>query len=145
MYNLSQIILFRPHLHYIREMYAGKSVSVAESYYALACIKVASSTIVMAEELRARPPLPLGESWLTLYTVFSAVVCLVFLVAAHPATTLPSIAWHKARVGIRLIAANRCADNISTVCLEVLKVCRITPLHPGIASRSSFLVLRMSV
>jgi hypothetical protein len=122
MYNLTQIILFRPHLHYIREMYAGKAVSVAESYYALACVKVASSTIVLAADLRAQPPLR-AESWLTLHTVFSAVMCLVFLVAAHPATTLPSIAWQKASVGIRLIAANKCADNISTVCLEVLKVC----------------------
>lgn len=123
MYNMSHIVLFRPHLHYIREMYAGRAVSVAESYYALACIKVASSTIALADELRAQqPPLPLAESWLTLHTVFSAVVCLVFLVAAHPATTLPSIAWQRARVGISLIAANKCADNISTVCLEVLQM-----------------------
>jgi hypothetical protein len=123
MYSLCQIILFRPHLHYIKEMYAGRSVSVAESYYALACIKVASSTISLAEELCAQPPLPANESWLTIHTVFSAVVCLVFLVAAHPATTLPSIAWQRARVGIKLIAANMCADNAPTICLEVLKVC----------------------
>lgn len=122
MYNLSQIILFRPHLHYIREMYAGKPVSVAESYYALACIRVASSTIALAEELRDQPPLSLTESWSTIYTVFSSVVCLVFLVAAHPATTLPSVAWQRACVGIRFIAANRRADSISSVCLEILKV-----------------------
>lgn len=122
-YHLAQIILFRPHLHYLRDMYAGKAISVAESYFALACIKVASSTVVRAEEFYQQPQLlPQSYSWLTIYTVFSSAMCLVFLVAAHPATTLPSIAWQKANSGIRIIAAMRCADDISATCLEILKV-----------------------
>lgn len=120
--GLCQIILFRPHLHYIRDMYSGKTVSVAESYYALACIKVASSVILQVEKLRDQSPSPINESWLTIYTVFSSVMCLVFLVAAHPATTLPSVAWQRACRGIRIIAANKCADNMAAVCLDVLKV-----------------------
>jgi hypothetical protein len=122
MYNLCQIILFRPHLHYIREMYAGKPVSVAESYYALACIRVSSSTIALAQEPHDQPTLSLTESWSTIYTIFSSVVCLVFLVAAHPATTLPSVAWQRACVGVRFITSNRRPDNISTICLEILKM-----------------------
>lgn len=123
MFSLCQLFLFRPHLHHIRDMYAGKTVSVSESYYALGCIKVASSTILMIEKLRGHSQSPTGESWLSIYAVFSSVMCLVFLVAANPGTTLPSVAWQRACRGIRVIAANRCADNISTVCLELLKVC----------------------
>ncbi|KAG9258894.1 uncharacterized protein F5Z01DRAFT_8099 [Emericellopsis atlantica] len=123
MFRLCQILMFRPHLHYFRDMYLGQTVSVAESYYALACIKVASSTILAAENLAKQQPTPtpFGGSWLTTHVVFSSVMCLVFLVAAHPATTLPSVAWQRACRGIRIIAANRCTDNMSAVCLELLK------------------------
>ncbi|KAI6785477.1 uncharacterized protein J7T54_007120 [Emericellopsis cladophorae] len=124
MFRLCQIFMFRPHLHYFRDMYLGETVSVAESYYALACIKVASSTILAAENLAKQQPAPspFGGSWLTTHVVFSSVMCLVFLVAAHPATTLPSVAWQRACRGIRIIAANRCTDNMSSVCLELLKL-----------------------
>jgi hypothetical protein len=116
-YHLSHVILFRPHLYYIRDMYAGKRISLAESYYALACIKAASSIVPLAESMAPEP-----ESWLTLHAVSSAVMCLVYLVAAHPSTTLPSVAWQRARRGIRVIAANKCADNSSSTSIEVLKV-----------------------
>lgn len=116
-YHLSHVILFRPHLYYIRDMYAGKRISLAESYYALACIKAASSIVRLAESMAPEP-----ESWLTLHAVSSAVMCLVYLVAAHPSTTLPSVAWQRARRGIRVIAANKCADNSSSTSIEVLKV-----------------------
>jgi hypothetical protein len=116
-YHLSHVILFRPHLYYIRDMYAGKRISLAESYYALACIKAASSIVPLAESMAPAP-----ESWLTLHAVSSAVMCLVYLVAAHPSTTLPSVAWQRARRGIRVIAANKCADNASSTSIEVLKV-----------------------
>lgn len=116
-YHLSHVILFRPHLYYIRDMYAGKRISLAESYYALACIKAASSIVPLAESMAPTP-----ESWLTLHAVSSAVMCLVYLVAAHPSTTLPSVAWQRARRGIRIIAANKCADNASSTSIEFLKV-----------------------
>jgi hypothetical protein len=116
-YHLSHVILFRPHLYYIRDMYAGKRISLAESYYALACIKAASSIVPLAESMAPTP-----ESWLTLHAVSSAVMCLVYLVAAHPSTTLPSVAWQRARRGIRIIVANKCADNASSTSIEVLKV-----------------------
>jgi hypothetical protein len=106
-------------------MYAGRRISLAESYYALACIKAASSIVPLAESMA-----PQAESWLTLHAVFSAVMCLVFLVAAHPSTTLPSVAWQRARRGTRIIAANRCMDNAPTTSIEVLKACyTITSVH----------------
>lgn len=144
--NISQIMLFRPHLHYLRDMYAGKTISVAESYYALTCIKAASSAILRAEEndhhchyQQQQEQSCCGQegrthSWLSLYTIFSSSLCLAFLVAAHPATTLPSVAWQRACRGIEVIAAYRCADNIAVVCLELLKVTPPLPLDPfGIA------------
>jgi hypothetical protein len=129
-YHLGQIILFRPHLYYIRDMYAGQTVSLADSHYALMCIKAASSVVLLAESLGS-----LKDSWLTVHSVFSSVMCLVFLVAAHPATTLPSVAWQRACRGVKIIAANRCADNASTVSFEILKVRDNIPFYEDLPVR----------
>ena len=121
-YNFGHMILFRPFLHYLRTMAdGGGTISVAQSYPSLACIKLASSTIVQAHEATAAR-LDLAGLWPSVYTVFLCVMCLIFLIAAHHGTSRPSRAWQRAATGIRIIAAFRCANDCSSSCLEVLKV-----------------------
>lgn len=120
-YNFGHIILFRPLLHYLRTMADGGSISVTESYHALACIRIASSTIVKSHEMMSQG-LFLTGIWPSVYTIFLSVMCLIFLIAAHRGNSLPSRAWQRAAVGIRIIAAFKCVEDCSTGCLEVLKM-----------------------
>ncbi|RYP68858.1 hypothetical protein DL769_005417 [Monosporascus sp. CRB-8-3] len=120
-YNFGHIILCRPFLHYLRVMADGGSISVMQSYHALACIKLASSTIVRAHEM-LNEGLLLAGFWPSIYTIFLSVMCLIFLIAAHHGTSRPSKAWQRAAVGIRIITAFKCVDDCSTPCLEVLKM-----------------------
>jgi hypothetical protein len=98
-------------------------MSKVQSYHALACLKIATATIAHADRPTDSTHLTdIADSWLGIYTVFSAVMCLVFLIAAHPGTTRPSVAWQRAHRGIRILAACSCGNNIAAACLEVVKV-----------------------
>lgn len=99
---------------------------MAQSYHALACLKIATTTIANAEKW---PPGSMAGSWLAIYTVFSAVMCLVFLIAAHPGTARPSVAWHRARKGICIIASYRCGSNLAVACVEVLRIVTVELKH----------------
>ncbi|KAI1388523.1 uncharacterized protein F4822DRAFT_429142 [Hypoxylon trugodes] len=120
-FNFCHIIVFQPLLHYLRIMADGGSIPVAQSYHALACIKIASSTIVRSHEMM-KEGLFLAGFWPSIYTVFMSVMCLIFLIAAHRGTSRPSKAWQRAAVGIRFIAGFACVDDCSTRSLEVLKM-----------------------
>ena len=120
-YHFSQMLLFRPFLHYLRIMADGGSITHSESQHALACIKVASTTIVRSEAMISKGLLP-SASWTSIYSVFLSVMCLIFLIAAHHGTTHPSEAWKKAVTGIRVLAAHRCVDDCASACLDVLRL-----------------------
>lgn len=98
-------------------------MSKTQSYHALACLKIATSTISHVDRPTDHSQLnSLADSWLGIYTIFSAVMCLVFLIAAHPGTARPSVAWQRAYKGIRILAASSCGDNMAAACLEVVKI-----------------------
>lgn len=119
--NFAQIVLYRPFLHYLRVMADGKAIPLSQSRHALACIKLASTAISRSEAVtRNHPDLPL--SWDAAYTLFLAIMCLVFLISAHNGTSHPSEAWRRASVGIRILTANVCVDDCASVCLKVLRM-----------------------
>jgi hypothetical protein len=120
-YHFSQMLLFRPFLHYLRIMADGGSITFTESQHALACIKVASTTIVRCESMTARGVWP-PAAWTSIYSLFLSVMCLTFLIAAHNGTTHPSEAWKKATTGIRVLAAHRCVDDCASACLDILRL-----------------------
>ncbi|ETN40756.1 uncharacterized protein HMPREF1541_05036 [Cyphellophora europaea CBS 101466] len=119
--NFSQLILYRPFLHYLRHMADNKApIPRSQSRHALACVKLASNTILRTQlVLGTDTPVPL--SWDTIYTLFLAVMCLVFLISAHNGTSLPSEAWKRASIGIGILYANACVDNGASMCLRVLR------------------------
>lgn len=121
-YQFAQIVLFRPLLHYLRIMADGGKISLAQSQYALSCIKLASTTILRSEVMIKQGGVVHPGSWMTVYTIFLSVMCLIFLIAAHNGTSQPSEAWQRAAAGIRLIATCKCVDSCSSAGLRVLKV-----------------------
>lgn len=121
--NFTQLVLFRPFLHYLRVMADGRAISLAESRHALACIKVASTTVLRSAEMTSRYP-ELALSWEFVYTLFLAIMCLIFLISAHHGTSQPSEAWRRAAVGIETMMANACVDDGASSCLKVVKVSR---------------------
>jgi hypothetical protein len=129
-HNFAQLILFRPVLHYLRDMADGGSIPLAQSYHALVCIKIASSAIQKSNVMLNQGDIWPG-SWTTLYTVFLSVMCLIFLIAAHQGTWRPSKAWQRAATGIKVLIASKCADDCPTGSLNVLKVCHSIPLSPN--------------
>lgn len=92
----------------------------SQSRHALACIKLASTTILRLEATtKANPGVPL--SWETTYTLFLAIMCLVFLISSHNGTSQPTEAWQRSTTGIRLLITNACGDNCAVTCLRMLR------------------------
>jgi hypothetical protein len=125
-YYFAQLVTFRPLLHYLRVMADGGTIPRTQSYHALACIKLASSTIQRSCVLLGQGDI-LPGSWVSIHTIFLSVMCLIFLIAAHQGTWRPTEAWQRASLGIRIIIASKCADDCSKTSLEVLKVRQSLP------------------
>jgi hypothetical protein len=120
-YHFVQMLLFRPFLHYLRIMADGGRLSFNESQHALACIKVASTTIVRSESMMSKGLWP-PASWTSFYALFLSTMCLIFLIACHSGTSHPSEAFRKAALGINVLAAYRCTDTCASSCLDVLRL-----------------------
>lgn len=118
--NFAQLVLYRPFLPYLRIMARGKAIPLSQSRHALACIKLASKTILRLEATASANP-DVSLSWDTTYTLFLAIMCLVFLISAHKGTSQPSEAWRQGATGIRILAANACVDNCAVACLKTLR------------------------
>lgn len=127
-YYFGQIILYQPFLHYLTKMAEGATVLRNHSARALACIKIASKTITRSELILSRGGLCPG-SWTSIYTIFQAVMCLIFLVAAHIGTSRPAEAWKRSEAGIRLLAASACVEGAATKCLLIIRVCSNLTSH----------------
>ncbi|OAL32531.1 hypothetical protein AYO22_00553 [Fonsecaea multimorphosa] len=109
-FYFGQFVLYQPFLHYLIQMADGAPITRTQSQHALACIKIAATTITRAEVMLQRGLLA-PASWSVIYTLFLAVMCLLFLIATHNGTSRPSEAWKKGELGIRLLATMRCYDN----------------------------------
>jgi hypothetical protein len=120
-FYFGQFVLYQPFLHYLIQMANGAPISRTQSQHALACIKIAATTISRSEVMLQRGLLA-PASWSVIYTLFQAVMCLLFLIATHNGTARPSEAWKKGELGIRLLAAMRCFDNGAVRCLWIIKM-----------------------
>jgi hypothetical protein len=127
-FYLGQLVLYQPFLHYLIQMANGLPIIRIQSQHALACIKIASTTITRSEIMYQRGLLA-PASWSVIYTLFQAVTCLLFLIATHNGTSRPSEAWKKGELGIRLLATMRCFDNGAARCLWIIKVNPIPTAH----------------
>ncbi|KIW14164.1 hypothetical protein PV08_06945 [Exophiala spinifera] len=120
-FYLSQMVLYQPFLHYLIPMARGLPTTKTQSEHALACMKIAGITISRSDVMYQRGLL-CPASWNSIYTLFLAVSCLLFLIATHPGTSRPSNAWKKGERGIMLLAAMRCVNNGAVKCLLIIKM-----------------------
>lgn len=124
----SQLVINFPFLHYLRPLAQGQSLPESSSRPALTCLKVAVNTIIRCNSLLQTQLDSEGHSnvmnpsnWTCIYTVFLAVLALVFLISIHEGTSKPSEAWRKAENGIRILEAMRCDEGAAGRCLAVVK------------------------
>jgi hypothetical protein len=117
-FYFSQIVLFRPFLHALAN---DSSVTQEQTSRALICLKVASHALAEYEAMNLQGHLN-SASWMSLYTLFLSVICLIFLIATQDGTRRPVEAWRKAEIGARLLTAASCPGLGSRQCLKVLKV-----------------------
>ena len=61
------------------------------------------------------------SNWTCIYTIFLAVVALIFLISIHEGTSKPGEAWRRAETGIKILAALRCHDGGARPCLAIIK------------------------
>jgi hypothetical protein len=113
----TQLILFRPFLHYLCTMARNQPLPLAQSRHALACVKIASTTILRSE-VNNNVTATFGST----YALFLAVTTLIFLISAHDGTAQPGEAWKRAVTGLRGLYSDRCSEDIAANGLEVLEV-----------------------
>lgn len=124
----SQLSINMPFLHYLRPLADGHPIPDTASRPALMCLKIAVNVIVRCESLHqsltesdAYSQFMQPGNWTCIYTLFLAVIALIFLISIHKGTSKPSEAWRKADSGIRILTALRCGDEGATRCLAVIQ------------------------
>lgn len=124
----AQLLLYLPFLRYLRPLADGQSIPGSLSRPALTCLKVAVNTIVCCENLlftlsysEAYRHFMHSSNWTCIYTIFLAVVALIFLISIHEGTSKPSEAWRKAETGIKILAALRCHSGGASRCLAIIQ------------------------
>lgn len=122
----SKLHSYWPFLHYLQPLSRGQTLSDHVIRPALACLKVAVTTIVTAETLLEQSKVSQqcwlsSADWTFSYTVLLAVLVLIFLISIHDGTSKPSEAWRKAETGLKILAALRCGDSGASSCLRLVR------------------------
>lgn len=121
-YIQSQLILYRVFLHYLRKSPNGTSSDKRAIGYANLCGKYAFRAIAVSMD-HQRQGLLCPASWHSLYTIFLAIVCLLFAHASLNEGQHEKKAHGDIINGIRLLASTACTDDTGSVrCLNILKV-----------------------
>lgn len=124
----SQLVVYSPFLHYLRSMADSHPIPESLSKPALTSLKYAVNVIVRCEkrlldgnEHTSNKPGINPSDWCTIYTLFLAILALMFLIATHEGTSKPGEAWRKAETGIRILTSLRCGDNGAHRCLAIIR------------------------
>lgn len=128
LYCWSQLLTYCPFLHYLRPLARGQQLPETLSRPALTCLKIAVNTITRCDSLvqsvwqsDVYVHMLHPSNWTFIYTVFLAVVVLIFLISLHAGTSKPSEAWRKAQTGIKILMAMRCDEGGATPCLAIIQ------------------------
>ncbi len=121
-YSHVQIILYRPFLHYLTQMNNEGLLDERKSRCALACISASRDAIAIASEMEQQG-LICAASWPSVYTMFLAIVSLVFFTATtRPDHPLMVAVKEDADKGVIVLDKLKCHDLGPKRCLAVLEV-----------------------
>jgi hypothetical protein len=120
-HNLGHILLYRPFLHYLARPRGDNEPDHRQLRCASECIKIARETISRSDEMLAQGYLA-PAAWQSVYTIFLAIVALIFYLATQKGDPEYSMVEKDAFTGIRVLASTSCQDIGSRRCLDVLKV-----------------------
>jgi len=120
-HNFGYIVLYRPFLHYLARARSDNPPDKRQLRCALACIKVAQSTILRSQAMLQAGFLS-SSSWHSVYTVFLSVVALIFFLATQADAQGAVKVCQMAECGVQILASTACQDAGSQRCLDVLRV-----------------------
>lgn len=119
-YAHTQMILYRPFLHYVSQTRHSRVVDKHSYACAADCVSVSRNIIHIAVEMKKRHLL-IGAYWFTMYTTFFAILSLVFYALENPEDDASQDVWAVAQEGKdtleqlakRSMAADRCTATLS--------------------------------
>jgi hypothetical protein len=120
-HNFGHILLYRPFLHYLARTRDDKPPDPRHLRCATACVKVSRFTIAKSDEM-LKQGFFLPAAWQSVYTVFLALVTLVFFLATQRGNKEYAAIQRDTECGIRILARTSCQEIGSRRCLDVLKV-----------------------
>lgn len=115
----ARIILYRPFLHYLTQR--SDNVHEHQLRCAYHCI-MASHEVIRRSEVMLQQGYLGPASWHSMYTIFLAVVTLIFYLASQHDNPEAQKVRYDVEVGVRILSSTTCKDSGSDKCLEVLRV-----------------------
>ncbi|EXJ81245.1 hypothetical protein A1O3_07535 [Capronia epimyces CBS 606.96] len=121
-----QMMIYRPFIHYVSQVYQSKSLDKRSFACAAACISVARNIVHITSEMKRRGLL-VGSYWFVMYTTYFAILSLVFFVIENPDSPAgkdilkDAIEGRDTLAGLakRSMAADRCTNSLNGL-FEVL-------------------------
>jgi len=121
-YAHTQMMLYRPFLHYVSQTGHSRTVDKRSYACAAACINVSRNIIHIAVEMKKRHLL-IGAYWFTMYTTFFAILSLVFYALENPENNASQDVLRVAKEGKdtlealakRSMAADRCTATLAAL------------------------------
>ncbi|OAP61627.1 hypothetical protein AYL99_03830 [Fonsecaea erecta] len=120
-HNFGYILLYRPFLHYLAKARSENPPDVRLLRCAACCVKISRFTISRSNEMLQKGFLA-PAAWQSVYTVFLALVTLVFFLATQHGNKDYAVIQKETETGVRILARTSCQDIGSRRCLDVLRV-----------------------
>ncbi|KAI9702736.1 MAG: hypothetical protein M1820_006120 [Bogoriella megaspora] len=121
-YAYTQVMLYRPFLHYVSKEKQGKAYDPKAYACGMACVSVSRNIVHITAEMK-RQGLLIGSHWFIMYTTFFAILSLIFYAIENPDTPTSQEVLkdaHEGRATLaslakRSMAADRCTATLNNL------------------------------
>lgn len=122
-YAHTQMMLYRPFLHYVSKSPNCSSLDKRAYACASACISVSRNIIHITMEMKKRDMLN-GAYWFTMYTTFFAIMTLIYFALENPESPTSREVLKEAYEGKEVLESLAKRSMAADRCTRTLKVCR---------------------
>lgn len=116
-----QMFLYRPFLHYISQKSPAKMTDKRSYACAAACVSVSRNIIHISDEMKKRGLLN-GSYWFYMYTLFFAILTLVFFVLENPSSSTTQDIMKDALAGKETLASLARTSRAADKSMQILAV-----------------------